>query len=233
MPLPEMQRSPQKNTRNNNKKVIGGVAMKIKKKMRIGVLGGTFDPIHIGHLMLADQAVHQEGLAKILFVPSYRPPHKAEGSFSAVEDRIEMIRRAISGHDRFELSTVERLIPGKGYTYKTLELLKQEYGPDVEFSFVVGSDVLEDLVNFMNAEALLGSCSFICAVRPGDDHGTILKLADHLTRAYRADVRMIRFFEIGISSSLIRDKIGTGESVRYLLPDSVLAYIVQRQLYHR
>ena len=201
--------------------------------MRIGVLGGTFDPIHVGHLMLADQAVHQEDLAKILFVPSYRPPHKAEGSFSAIEDRIEMIRLAISGHDRFELSTIERLIPGKGYTYQTLGLLKKEYKPDDEFCFLVGSDVLEDLVNFMNAETLLRSCTFICAVRPGDNHGTILELANHLTREYSADVRLIRFFEIGISSTLIRDKIDAGESVRYLLPDSVLDFITKRQLYRR
>ena len=201
--------------------------------MRIGVLGGTFDPIHVGHLMLADQAVHQEGLSKILFVPSYRPPHKAEGSFGAIEDRIEMIRLAISGHDRFELSTIERLIPGKGYTYQTLALLKQEYKPDDEFCFLVGSDVLEDLVNFMNAETLLKSCAFICAVRPGDDHGTILELTNHLTREYGADVRLIRFFEIGISSTLIRDKIDAGESVRYLLPDCVLDYIAKRQLYRR
>ena len=199
--------------------------------MKVGVLGGTFDPIHVGHLMLADQVVNQLGLSKTLFVPSYRPPHKETGSICSVDDRVEMIKRAIAGNDRFELSTVERCIPGKGYTYKTLTVLKEEYDPGTEFYFIVGSDVLEDLVNFKCAEELMKSCTFVSALRPGADKGKLLALIDYLTKEFHASIQLIPFFEIGISSSLVRKSITAGESVRYFLPDSVIEYITQRQLY--
>ena len=199
--------------------------------MKIGVLGGTFDPIHVGHLMLADQAIHQEALSKVLFVPSYRPPHKAEEDISTIADRIEMIKLAIEGNGQFELSTVEQHIPGKGYTYKTLEALRREYGPETEIYFVVGSDVLKDLENFKNAKIVFESCSFIAAIRPGDDEAYIAALADSLSRNYHVTIRLMHFFEIGISSSLIRDKIAAGGSVRYLLPDSVIGYIERNKLF--
>ena len=199
--------------------------------MKIGVLGGTFDPIHAGHLILAEQVVHSIGLSKVLFIPSNRPPHKDERMVAPIQDRINMISLAIEDNPRFELSTIECEIDGKSYTYKTLERLKLEYDSDTAFYFIVGSDVLEELLLFRNYETVLKNCSFVTGSRAGADKQKIDAIAEDLISNYNAKIYMIPFTEIGISSTLIRDRIRKMQSIRYLIPDDVNQYISENRLY--
>ncbi|MDR3121084.1 MAG: nicotinate-nucleotide adenylyltransferase [Clostridiales bacterium] len=198
---------------------------------KIGILGGTFDPIHFGHLMLADQAAAALGLTKVLFVPTGRPPHKDESKLAPTRHRVEMTRLAVAGNRAFEVSTVESDEPGTSYTYLTLEKLRGQYGGGAEFYYIVGSDVLAYLTKFKNYGRLVQSCSFVAATRTGAHEAEMRALAERLAEDHGARVSLIPFAEVGISSTLIREKLAKAESVRYMLPDSVIEYIGRHGLF--
>ena len=134
--------------------------------MKIGILGGSFDPVHYGHLLLAQYALEELELHGVLFMPAKQPPHKEEDQLSSFEDRLAMLKIAFEGKAEFDITTVEQEREGPSYTYDTLRLLRQEQ-PETEFVFLIGADSLMTLEKWYRAEDLLREFSFAVAPRPG------------------------------------------------------------------
>ncbi len=194
---------------------------------RVGILGGTFDPPHIGHLVLAEYAASALDLDCVLFVPAADPPHKwrvREG----IEHRLPMLERAIAGNDRFLISRVDVDRPGPHYTVDMIRIL-QARQPETEFYFLMGGDSLHNLPDWHHPEELITLCKLAVMSRPGgevapDIVGNILPgLADRVV--------MIESPMLGFSSTEVADRLETGKSVRYLVPDAVLTYIKDHRLY--
>ena len=199
--------------------------------MKVGVIGGTFDPVHYGHLILAEQIAGHLGISKTLFIPSNEPPHKDAGSVAPIRHRIEMLRYAIEGNDAFELSLIEYERGGKSYSYETFRVLSEAYPKGTDFYFIAGSDVLYDLPSFKKVEELLKQCCFAVVARLGSDMLELRKTAERLRLTYGARIDIVPFLEIGISSTMIRKKVKLGESVQYLSPEKVVSYIKANGLY--
>ena len=181
--------------------------------------------------MLAEQMVGSLGLSILLFVPCSRPPHKDEAQITPVGDRVEMIRLAIEGNPKFELSTIECDDPGLSYTYKTFEILRDRYGPEAELFYVVGSDVLDGLDKFKRFERLFELCQIAAAVREGVPWDAASALAGGLASRYGAKIRLVPSTRVDVSSTGLRERVARRESIRYLVPDAVAAYIASRRLY--
>jgi len=195
---------------------------------RIGILGGTFDPPHIGHLILAQHALDAIGLSQLLFVPAADPPHKQQEDKAPVEDRLAMLDCAIMDNPQFAISRVDVDRPGPHYSVDMVRLLQAEY-PQAELFFVMGGDSLRDLPKWHLPQELIRLCKIAVMRRPQstispDMHHDILpELADRLT--------IVDAPLIDISSTTIVARCAAGKSVRYLVPDAVLAYIKDHQLY--
>ena len=197
--------------------------------MKIGILGGTFDPIHHGHLILAETAYDRFGLDKVLIMPAGDPYFKAERGVSADEDRAEMVKRAIAGNDHFEFSDLELIREGDTYTVDTLEILRQQ-SPGDELFLIVGSDTLFMMERWYKPQEIFQMATILSSRRniPSSELDAQM---DHLRRTYSARVRNLYMPNIDISSTDIRDKMRHGMSVKYFLPDAVIDYINERGLY--
>lgn len=195
--------------------------------MRIGILGGTFNPVHIGHLILAEQMHQILGLDKIIFIPVYLPPHKKNiKDIVSAEDRLKMLGLAIGDNPNFEASTVEIKRRGISYSAETLKELCLIY-KKAEFFLLVGSD--ERIDTWKEAGEILRICDVIVANRPGYKKLTTRKT---FYRNYpELKTRTISITPVDISSSLIRRYLRESKSVRYLIPDKVYSYIIQKRLY--
>lgn len=189
-------------------------------RTRIGILGGTFNPIHIGHLLIAQDAQEQAGLDRVLFIPCATPPHKLANRLAPVRHRLAMARRAIRGDRRFAVDDLEVRRGGPSYSVDTLLALKRRQ-PQAEFSFIIGSDSLPDLHSWRNIDRLATLCRFIAVGRPGCK----------LPRAnpYRAVI--VRGHACDVSSTDIRARLNRRQSIRYLVPDAVFRYIQAYKLY--
>ena len=198
---------------------------------KIGVLGGTFDPVHIGHLILAEQTTAFFGFSKTLFVPSGNPPHKDVSRITPTAHRVNMIKLAIDGNPHFEASDAECDETRVSYTYDTLNALQSIYGADTTLYYIIGSDVLKYITRFINYQQVIDSCVLVASTRPGEDLVKTEALAEELKNSFDARIELFKFPEIEISSSLIREKISRGESVRYMIPDAVIDYIGKHGLY--
>jgi nicotinate-nucleotide adenylyltransferase len=185
---------------------------------KIGILGGTFDPPHIGHLIIADQILHKCGLDEIRFMPNYIPPHKEKQTNTTVKDRLHMLELAIEGHDRFKIETIELERKEKSYTYDTMVILKEKE-PDHQFFFLIGGDMVDYLPKWHRIDELMEIVQFIAVHRPTYEGKT------------EYPVKFVDIPEIHLSSSVIRQKIGNGKSVKYLLKDSIIQYIEENGLY--
>ncbi|UOQ86084.1 nicotinate-nucleotide adenylyltransferase [Gracilibacillus salinarum] len=184
---------------------------------RIGLFGGTFDPPHYGHLLMAEHAYQQMELDEVWFIPSFKPPHKEEANTTA-KDRVEMTRIAIQDHPAFSVHTIEVDREEKSYTVHTIKLLQEQY-PDVQFYFIIGGDMVEYLPNWYRINELMELVPFIGVKRPGYTLDSIY------------NVEEVEMPLIEISSTLIRDRLQSGESVRYLTSPEVIAMINKYQLY--
>ncbi|HSA30423.1 MAG TPA: nicotinate-nucleotide adenylyltransferase [Candidatus Omnitrophota bacterium] len=186
---------------------------------RIGILGGTFNPLHIGHLAIAEVAQEQMGLDKVIFVPSYLPPHKRIANLAPADDRLEMIRISIRKNPKFDVSDFEVQRGGKSYSIETVRYFQKEF-PEARLFFIVGGDSAAFLHTWKNVDEILKIVSFVVVNRPGHDeceasiphHSVILPGID-------------------ISSSYVRRRLTQGKSIKYLVPDEVLRYIEQHKLY--
>ncbi len=203
-----------------------------KSKKKIGIMGGTFDPIHIGHLILGEKAYEQLGLKKVLFMPSGNPPHKQFRPGRATdEQRVEMVRRAIRDNPHFELSLAEMYEDGYSYTYRTLERMNREHG-DEEYYFIMGGDSLFTFEQWKEPERICQNCKIVIALR---DHVPAEKFDQEIKRVsekFQGEFIRLNTLNIDISSAYIRERISAKETIRYYVPASVMEYIYQNQIYH-
>ena len=195
-------------------------------QLRVGILGGTFDPVHVAHLVLADCAREQLSLDEVLFIPAGEPWRKGDRAITAAEHRLEMLKLAVAGNTGFGISDIELRRSGPTYTADTLEALAGERLDD-EFWFIVGADALTDLPNWHDPERIVAHARLAVAPREGVDVDAaslgIAGLSD------RIDAFSLPALEI--SSSDIRARVAAGRSIRYLVPDAVERYIGRHGLY--
>jgi nicotinate-nucleotide adenylyltransferase len=216
--------------------------------MKVGIFGGTFNPVHYGHLRAAEEVREKLRLDKILFIPSGKPPLKTREIASA-QHRYEMLRIAVKGNPSFELSDIECRTKGKSFTVKTLEEL-QNINPGTEFFFILGIDAFLDIPHWWRPEQLVSMTDFIVISRPGLSFGAMqespyltsgMKLLRDVDRARNVTnvitlntnrhAILLRLTPIGISSTEIRKSIRQGKSIKYLLPPKVQSYIIIHKLY--
>jgi nicotinate-nucleotide adenylyltransferase len=199
--------------------------------MRIGIFGGTFDPVHLGHLILAEQCRDQAGLDEVWFLPSYHPPHKSAGAITRFEQRCDMIELAVAGHPSFRIERIEKDLPPPSYTAETLAELTRRH-PHREFHLLMGSDQLPDLSSWYQPVRVVEQAGLIVVPRPGVDLWTVAVLAKALGLSpEQVRMRVVACPLIEIASRDLRQSIAAGRSVRYLLPRSVEEYIRERKLY--
>jgi nicotinate-nucleotide adenylyltransferase len=196
---------------------------------RLGILGGTFDPIHYGHLALAEEARVVAGLSRILFIPAARQPHKAHGHAATPQQRLDMVRIATAGNPSFLVSSIEIERAGPSYTVDTLEQLNATM--QGEFFFILGIDVLADLPRWRAAERVVALARMIAVGRPGATLDTDALLA--ALPGLRERLTMIDGPGMALSSSSVRRRIAEGLPIRYLTPDPVTEYIAVHGLYRR
>jgi nicotinate-nucleotide adenylyltransferase len=195
--------------------------------VKVGIMGGTFDPIHFGHLVIAETAYHQLLLDKVVFVPAHIPPHKQDRLFSSVTDRVEMTRRAIAGNYHFDISLMEIEREGVSYSVDTVSSFAQMLGSDAQLWFICGADSIIDISTWYQPERLLQSCRFAAAARPGFD---ISKIAD-LPRQWQEKIDIIDIPLLDICSTDLRQRVQSKQSIKYLLPEKVEEYIYEQKLY--
>jgi nicotinate-nucleotide adenylyltransferase len=201
-------------------------------RKKIGIMGGTFDPIHMGHLMLAETAYEQFALDQVLFLPAGNPPHKRNRTGRASnEERIEMVRLAISDNPHFALSLIEmKQKEGYTYTYHTLETLKSE-NPDTDYYFIIGADSLFDFSAWKEPGRICDACTLIVAVRDQTSAAQLNHEMDILSRRYNGRFLKLDSVNIDISSHMLRQRIQEAKSLRYYVPDTVLRYIETHHIY--
>jgi nicotinate-nucleotide adenylyltransferase len=199
---------------------------------RVGILGGTFDPIHNGHLKLAENAYAQFPLDEILFMPAPNPPHKTDHLITDFAVRMEMVRLAIRPYAGFVCSDFEAGRQGKSYTAQTLEELQQA-NPDTAYSFILGADSFYEIGTWYHPEIILRLADLIVADRDYEkNHQSLEKHADDLRERYGARIGFIRAEEVDISSVHLRKLISENRSTEKYLPAAVLNYIREHHLYH-
>lgn len=199
--------------------------------MKIGIMGGTFDPIHKGHLMLGEYAKNLFLLDEVWFMPNGNPPHKLNKNIeSQTKHRVEMVRRAIEGIEGFVLQLYEVERKEINCSYMTMEHFKKMY-PDNEFYFIIGADSLFALERWVHPERLLKTCVILAAYRDGKNFIEMEEQIRYLNEKYKADIRLLNTPDVDISSSEIRRKIKCGEAVEQLVPETVYAYIQSEQLF--
>ena len=196
--------------------------------MNIGVLGGTFDPIHIGHLIVAEEARIRLGLQEVLFVPAGQPWLKLDRHISPAIHRVEMVRRAIGSNLHFRLCTLEVERSGPSYTVDTMMVLRKQLGSEASLFFIVGRDTLAELPLWREPRKLVQLCRLVVAPRLGTKDLKHLETAipELPERVVQLDMPVIE-----ISSSGVRHRVGQGLSIRYLVPPEVEEYITEQKIY--
>lgn len=197
---------------------------------KIGIMGGTFNPIHNGHLMLAGEALEQFALDEVLFMPCGVPYMKADQKVESGQIRAEMTALAIKDNPRFTLSFLELEQAGNTYTYQTLERLKTD-DPDAAYYFIMGADSLFHITQWVHPERIFANCCILAAVRDGKTTAEMEAMISRLHQEYNADVRLLQTVNMDISSSDIRRKTAAGESIAEDVPASVRIYIERKGLY--
>ncbi len=196
---------------------------------RIGVFGGTFDPIHYGHLVIAEDARVYLQLEIVLFVPARQPPHKPSGSYSAFPHRVRMTELAIADNPHFVLSLLEAERPGPSYTVDTLRQLRTEFGPDAELYFIIGMDSLANITTWHKPAELLTLCRVVVAERAG--YSVDLTALEEALPGLRNRLELIDTPELSISSTDLQRRVRSGLAIRYQLPPQVEKYIYEHRLY--
>lgn len=197
---------------------------------RVGILGGTFDPIHVGHLMTAEAVRDEYKLDKVLFIPAANPPHKQEQQVTPAIHRFVMTLLATCSNPHFQVSSLEMNRPGPSYTIDTIYELSKRFGKSSEIYFITGADAIQEIPTWDRIEELLGICQFIAATRQG-----CVPDVDNI-REYFGDLGQKRIHrlatpELEISSTDIRERIKRGYSIKYIVPEQVEQYIYKEGLY--
>ncbi|MCH5268729.1 MAG: nicotinate-nucleotide adenylyltransferase [Lachnospiraceae bacterium] len=197
---------------------------------RIGIMGGTFDPIHSGHLAMAEAALEQVELDKVLFMPSKTPPHKRHSDVTGERERAEMVQCAISYNPRFEFSDFELKRYGLTYTADTLALLQQQK-PDCVWYFIMGGDSFFHVEKWYHPEEILRLSTILAVSRDGLSQEEMERQKAFLEEKYQAKIQLLSMPQMDISSTEIRSKIALGDEVCDMVPESVMTYIDEHGLY--
>ena len=199
-------------------------------RRKVGILGGTFDPIHYGHLVIAEDCWAQLGLDDVLFVPAGAPPHKRGQAVSPAADRVEMVGRAIAGNRHFRLSRVDVDRPGASYSVEMVSRLRRVLGDETSFFFIVGRDALADLPLWREPARLADLCQIVAVNRPGYPPLDLGSLEPAIPRASERILHLV-VPELSISASILRQRVREGRPITYMTPDAVIEYIQQHRLY--
>jgi len=207
---------------------VQGGAVKSVSSRRVGVLGGTFDPIHIGHLIIAEEAREHFALDEVLFVPARISPHKLGDSPADGGHRLRMVELAVAGNAHLSASRVDLDRPGPSYTVDTLEILRSRLG-DVDLYFVMGMDSLGHLDMWREPKRILRLARLVVVTRPG--HDVCVEALEQQLPGLRENVLLLTTVNVGISSTGIRERVRRGRSIRYRVPPGVDEYIREHGLY--
>lgn len=199
-----------------------------KRALRVAVFGGSFNPIHVGHLIVAEEAAERLGLDRVIFVPAGQPPHKGAQGMAPAAARLEMVRRAIAGNPRFAASDVEVRRPGKSYTVETLEELRKGLPEGTELFLVIGEDAAADLPGWREPRRILELARVVVASREGAARGAVARLRRMMPGRRAPEVVPVR---VEVSATDLRARIAAGRPVRYLVPDAARRVIARRGLY--
>jgi nicotinate-nucleotide adenylyltransferase len=194
-------------------------------------MGGTFDPIHYGHLASAETVLHEFNFDKIIFIPTGNPPHKTSSDVSPGETRYLMTSFAVASNDFFDVSRIEIDRKGTTYTIDTVREVRKMYDEFTKIHFITGADALLEIFTWHNVVELLKMCSIIAISRPGCNRDRLMEQIEFLKEKCDADIKFLEVPALAISSSDIRRRVKTGHPIKYLVPDSVLGYINKYGLY--
>jgi nicotinate-nucleotide adenylyltransferase len=200
---------------------------------RIGVFGGTFDPIHFAHLVIAQEAAARLDLARVLFIPAGSPPHKAALGVTDGAQRLAMVECAVAGNPRFAVSTIELDAPGPSYTVETLARLRNQYGDATALYLVLGGDMVYDLAGWRDPAGIVAQLAgLIAAHRPGYGFTTAqLTELERRVPGLGGILHPLATPQLDISATVLRDRVAQGLPIRYLTPDAVVQYIYKHELY--
>jgi nicotinate-nucleotide adenylyltransferase len=188
--------------------------------MKIGIFGGTFDPIHNGHIYLAEKVSARLSLSRVIFVPAYIPPHKTGKKITSAKHRYNMLKLAIRNNRKLAISDIELKRKGKSYSIETIKIFKEKYGPKVELVFMAGSDLVSELYKWKDLDEILKNCCFIVIERPG------FKMKKDLN-----GILVLKIKAKGIQSTDIRNGIRNNKPLKGVMPEKVLEYIKKHELY--
>lgn len=196
---------------------------------RLGIMGGTFDPIHYGHLVTAEEALVQFNLDRVIFMPTGRPAAKSNDYVSEPEHRYLMTVLATAANPDFDVSRLEIDRPGLTFTVETLQALRDEHGPSAELFFITGADAVWEIVSWKEADKVAGLATFIAATRPGYDLEGARALHERQATGFR--IEYIEVPALAISSTDLRRRVAQRHPIRYLAPEPVVSYIQKHGLY--
>lgn len=200
------------------------------KKQRIGIMGGTFNPIHYGHLIIAENACEQFHLDRVIFMPTGLMPHKEYGGEEMMSHRCEMVRLAIQDNAHFSISTYEVDRTEMNYTYRTL-IAMQDQHPEAELFFILGADSLFNFEEWKHPELICKQATILAAVRASMTESRVDEQIEHLMNLYNGKIYRLESPNFSVSSRDIRQRRADGETIRYLIPDAVREYIEKHNLY--
>jgi len=198
--------------------------------MKIGVLGGTFDPVHRGHIMVAEEARDALSLSEVLMVPAGQPMFKASDRITSAEHRLAMLRLAVAGRPRIKVSTAEIERPGPSYTVDTIAGLRKQMGDGVDIYFIIGRDSLEQFPEWREPARILSMCILASVPRPGWPYPALQVLEDRVP-GISGRVVLLDKPQVDISASAIREMAARGEPIDHLVPGPVAEYIKEHKLY--
>jgi len=201
--------------------------------VRIGILGGSFNPVHVGHLTVAEGACDALGLEKVLLVPANVPPHKDASELAPAADRLKMVRLAVENNPHLEASELELRRPAPSYTIDTIRALQEELGTDAQILFIIGADSVVELPGWHRIGELIHMCTVVPAARPGISLEDVPGLAESIgeVEAHALCDRLIRIPLVDVSATEIRERVRAGRSIRYLVPEGVRQHILAQRLY--
>ncbi len=199
---------------------------------RLGIMGGTFDPIHKGHLALAQKASEEFALDEIIFIPSGAPPHKKPGEVTDKEHRFKMVKSAIKGQEKYSISRIELDRKGVCYAVDTFNKLKKKYGEKAKLFYIMGLDSINEILDWKKPLELFKLCEFIVGTRPGSKIRTFKRLVKFPPLQKEVDKIHLMELQENISSSDIRERLKAGKSAKSLLPKVIEAYIKRNNLYN-
>ena len=202
-----------------------------KHLTKLAIMGGTFDPIHIGHLVTAEEVRHEFGIDKVIFIPTGHPPHKSHTHMTTGEHRYLMTVLATAANPNFDVSRMELEREGVTYTIDTIKELKKIYGESVQLYFITGADAVHQILTWKNSSELLRICDFVAVTRPGYKKEELKQKVESIRGEFGGHIHFLEVPALAISSSNVRERIQNLRPIKYLVPEVVENYIIKHQLY--